>query len=234
MANGEPVVESLWSRNVASCPTANRGVPTQATSEEPGKRTTTRSPAWAPLMASWTAMIASCQSGSCSVIRLGRAGAVVSSAGRTCSTRPETTIGRLLNVRPQFRVVHVTTSPRHCLLLVRHHHRGSPRLVAYLAHRHAPPEDPARRIERRLRAWFRRAPPLGQDGNGIARTQGDRGGLFEHLVDSDHDRPVRCGDFGDRDGADLRHGSNEDDVGLLHERCPGPLSGGGAGGGGAQ
>src|SRR5256886_7658104 len=37
-------------------------------------------------------MIASCQSGSCSVIRLGRPDAATSSAGRTCSTRPATTI----------------------------------------------------------------------------------------------------------------------------------------------
>src|SRR5437016_4136455 len=52
--SGEPVVESLWSRNVPSSPTANLGVPTHATSAEPGNRTTTCSPAWAPLMPSWT------------------------------------------------------------------------------------------------------------------------------------------------------------------------------------
>src|SRR5207247_2298532 len=39
IVRGEPVVESLWSRNVPSSPTANLGAPTQATSEEPGKRT---------------------------------------------------------------------------------------------------------------------------------------------------------------------------------------------------
>src|SRR5256885_8494865 len=54
IVRGEPVVESLWSRNVPSSPTANLGAPTQATSEEPGKRTTTCSPAWAPLMPSST------------------------------------------------------------------------------------------------------------------------------------------------------------------------------------
>src|SRR2546430_9388665 len=54
MVSGEPVVESLWSTNVPSCPTANLGVPTQATSREPGKRTTTCSPALAPLMPSST------------------------------------------------------------------------------------------------------------------------------------------------------------------------------------
>src|SRR5205823_10789091 len=36
IVRGEPVVESLWSRNVPSCPTANLGVATQATSGEPG------------------------------------------------------------------------------------------------------------------------------------------------------------------------------------------------------
>src|SRR6266480_6028912 len=91
--SGEPVVESLWSRNVPSCPTVNLGVPTHATSREVGKRTTTCSPACAPLMPSWTWMIASCHWASCSLIRVPRAGAPpASSAGRTCSTRPSTTI----------------------------------------------------------------------------------------------------------------------------------------------
>src|SRR6059058_1298878 len=90
--SGEPVVESLWSRNVPSCPTVNLWVPTHATSREVGKRTTTCSPACAPLMPSWTWMIASCHWASCSLIRVPRAGAAVSSAGRTCSTRPSTTI----------------------------------------------------------------------------------------------------------------------------------------------
>src|SRR6266566_4628436 len=97
--SGEPVVESLWSRNVPSCPTVNLGVPTHATSREVGKRTTTCSPACAPLMPSWTWMIASCHWASCSLIRVRCAGAPpappappASSAGRTCSTRPATTI----------------------------------------------------------------------------------------------------------------------------------------------
>src|SRR5207247_7322209 len=73
--SGEPVVESLWSRNVPSCPTVNLGVPTHATSREVGKRTTTCPPACAPLMPSWTWMIASCHWGSCSLIRVRCAGA---------------------------------------------------------------------------------------------------------------------------------------------------------------
>src|SRR5216117_3904889 len=73
--SGEPVVESLWSRNVPSCPTVKLGVPTHATSREVGKRTTTYSPACAPLMPSWTWMIASCHWGSCSLIRVRCAGA---------------------------------------------------------------------------------------------------------------------------------------------------------------
>src|SRR6059036_3202440 len=38
IVRGEPVVESLWSRNVPSSPTANLGGATQATSEGAGER----------------------------------------------------------------------------------------------------------------------------------------------------------------------------------------------------
>src|SRR5205807_1371970 len=122
IVRGEPVVESLWSRNVPSSPTANLGAPTQATTE-----------------------------------------------------------------------------------------------------------DPPRRIERRLDSRLQRARPRGFNGNGIARRQGDRGRFLEHLVDPHHDRPVRRGDLGDRDGADLRDGSDKDDVGLFHECRPAHLGDRGSG-----
>ncbi len=131
---------------------------------------------------------------------------------------------RFLNVRLQIRVVHLEPGPRHRCLLVRHHHRGMPRLVADFPYRHPLPEDPAGRVESRLASRFQRAGLRGLHGDRIARTQGDRRRLLEHLIHVHHHRPVRGGDLGHRDGADLGDGADENDVGLLHERRPAHLA----------